>query len=67
MNLGGESRVAGAEVVAETGLIFWGVQCRLLQGLKPSIDLIGFIGLAKAMPCYSAVEFKVEMEFFRSL
>jgi len=21
-----------------------------LQGLKPSIDLIGFIGLAKAMP-----------------
>ena len=54
-------------MVAETGLIFWGVQCRLLQGLKPSIDLIGFIGLAKAMPCYSAVEFKVEMEFFRSL
>ena len=30
--------------------LFGGGQCRLLQGLKPSIDLIGFIGLAKAMP-----------------
>jgi hypothetical protein len=25
-----------------------------LQGLKPNIDLIGFIGTTKVMPCYKA-------------
>jgi hypothetical protein len=27
-----------------------------LQGLKLEIDLIGFIGTAKVMPCYGASE-----------
>jgi len=37
------------------------------QPVKPSIDLIGLSAWLKPCPCYRAVEFKVEMEFFSSL
>jgi hypothetical protein len=26
------------------------------QGLKPDVDLIGFIGMTEVMPCYKALE-----------
>jgi hypothetical protein len=38
-----------------------------LQGLKPDVDLIGFIGMTKVMPCYKAFEIGWPGEFFRSL
>ena len=46
-----------------------GVDCRseFLQGLKPNIDLIGFIGMTKVMPCYKAIEIQWPSEFSRSL
>jgi hypothetical protein len=39
----------------------------LLQGLKPDIDLPGFIGTTKVMPCYKAIGNCRCDEFFRSL
>jgi hypothetical protein len=38
-----------------------------LQGLKPIIDLIGFIGTTKVVPCYKALRIRLLNEFFRSL
>jgi len=38
-----------------------------MQGLKPDIDLIGFIGTTEVMPCYRASEGGFPSEFFRSL
>jgi hypothetical protein len=38
-----------------------------LQGLKPNVDLIGFIGTTEVMPCYKASEVGCLSEFFRSL
>jgi hypothetical protein len=34
-----------------------------LQGLKPDVDLIGFIGTTKVMPCYRALEIEVWASF----
>ena len=38
-----------------------------LQGLKPDVDLVGFIGMTEVMPCYKAFEIQARNEFFRSL
>jgi hypothetical protein len=38
-----------------------------LQGLKPNIDLIGFIGPAEAVPLLQNLENPLQSEFFRSL
>jgi len=37
-----------------------------LQGLKPDVDLIGFIGTTEVMPCYKASKFTVEVGFSAS-
>jgi hypothetical protein len=34
-----------------------------LQGLKPGIDLIGFIGTTEVVPCYKALEIDSPMSF----
>jgi hypothetical protein len=56
-----------AKQAAEKGLGRGKFQYWLLQGLKPSIDLIGLIGMTKVMPCYKAFESGWPGEFFRSL
>jgi len=38
-----------------------------LQGLKPDIDLIGFVGTTEVVPFYKASELGCLSEFFRSL
>ena len=39
------------------------IQPTVLQGLKPNIDLIGFIGTTKVMPCYKALEIELWVSF----
>jgi hypothetical protein len=39
-----EARTSGAEEAAEKGLFESKCRLKVLQGLKPNIDLIGFIG-----------------------
>jgi hypothetical protein len=34
-----------------------------LAGLKPNVDLIGFIGTTEVVPCYKAIEFQLGIEF----
>jgi len=59
--------VAGAEQAAEK-LLLWRVRrYQPLQGLKPNVDFIGFIGTTEVMPCYKAFENRLSDEFFRSL
>jgi hypothetical protein len=43
------------------------IEPRVLQGLKPEIDLIGFIGMTEVMPCYKAIGIGCQNEFFRSM
>jgi hypothetical protein len=47
---------AWASQAAEKGLRWRDFRYRLLQGLKPDVDLIGFIGMTEVMPCYKALE-----------
>jgi len=53
-------RAAGAKQVAEKGLGLGEFQYRLLQGLKPNVDLMGFSGPAKAVPLLQSMS---EMRF----
>jgi hypothetical protein len=42
----------------------WGVlRIQLLQGLKPDIDVVAFIGPTEVRPCYKALEGDTEMSF----
>jgi len=56
-----------AKEPAEKGAFESKIQPRVLQGLKPDIDLIGFIGLTEVMPFYKAFQIRRLIEFFRSL
>jgi hypothetical protein len=41
---------------AEKGPVWRKCPYELLQGLKPNVDLMGFIGTTKVMPRYKAFE-----------
>jgi hypothetical protein len=38
-----------------------------LQGLKPGVDLMGFIGTTEVVPCYKACRNRGLSKFFRGL
>jgi hypothetical protein len=38
-----------------------------LQGLKPNVDFIGFVGTTKVLPWYKACEVGYLNEFFRRM
>jgi hypothetical protein len=42
--------LAGAEQAAEKGALEGEIRPEDLQGLKPEVDLMGFIGLTEVMP-----------------
>jgi hypothetical protein len=43
-------RASGAEQAAERGPFEGEIEPRVLRGLKPNIDFIGFIGTTEVMP-----------------
>ncbi len=47
---------SGAKRSAERGSNSELIQWQHLQGLKPDINLIGFIGPTEVVPCYKAFE-----------
>ena len=61
------SAVHGPEQAAEKGHGRKEFRYLLLQGLKPNVNSIGFVGTTKVMPCYKASGFCAMEEFFRSL
>jgi hypothetical protein len=54
----------GAKQAAEKGRAKGEFQYRLLQGLKPNVDMIGFIGTTEVVPCYKASRNRASSEFF---
>ena len=59
-----ENHPSGAKEAAEKGLFEGEILPRVLQGLKPNIDLIGFIGLTEVMPLLQSLRERIFRRVF---